>query len=167
MNPPPDADADADATVEVTVGELRALARSLRLMMAWGLVLSAVVVLSLWRLHESDQHQQATDARLAQVVADEVREAEVETAQACVDEHARYGLFEVAVVDLVEVAAIVGADAHLRLLGATPAEVEQTHVYIRELLPRQLGPILEAYPPPSCDNMAAHQVLAEADRRGG
>lgn len=138
--------------VEVDVADLRSATRAVRWLIVWSVVLSVAVGLALNQVSTVNAAQDRADRR-------EAHEDELEQAQVCVDDHVGYGAFEPLLLAAVEAAARVGADAHLRLTGATPDEVAQAHQLIVELMPAELGPLFEAFPPPSCDYEEAVRVL--------
>lgn len=136
----------------VQLDELRGLVGHVRWFLAWGVALTLVVVWALVQVDNVNDAQDRADAR-------EAHEDDLELAQVCKDGHERYAAFEPLILDLVEAAAIVGADANLTRQGSTPEEIAEVHEAVRQLMPAQLQPILEAYPPPACDYEAALRVL--------
>lgn len=104
-------------------------------------------------------HEQQDELH-AFVLAEE-NEEELERANACEAQHARYEQFLVLAEDLTHAGATVGTDAHLGLLNATPEEVARAHRLIEELLPAEVQPIIDRYPPPDCDRQAALDRIEE------
>jgi hypothetical protein len=116
-----------------------------------------VVAVGAWGLW---QLQDTTD-ELHDLVRSEAHEDEVEDAEACVSQHARYGDLIRAIEGASAVGAQVGTDAHLDLLESTETERHDAHRYINRRLPSALEPVFEGYPPPACDAEAARQLLED------
>lgn len=152
MGRPEPGDQLASGEVAVEVTDLRQLARYLRWVIVWSVVLTLAVGLALLRVRDVNDDQDRADRR-------EAHEDELEQAAACRDAHVQYGALEPLLLSSVEAAARIGADAHLRLTGATDAEIAEAHQLIIDLMPAELAPILEAFPPPTCDFEEAVRVL--------
>lgn len=110
----------------------------------------------------TNEHLGETDRVLVEFIQAELAEEERESAGFCRDAHVRYGLFEDLAAGLTAAGGRVGAQAHVNLLGA-PAGMthEDIEAEIGRLLPDEIAPLLERYPPPECDLEAAEAVLAE------
>jgi hypothetical protein len=156
-----DDDTPASEVVPVPRGDLTRVLHVLTAGLILGALALAVYALVWNKQRETNDHLGETDEVLVAFVRAELAEEEREQAAACIDTHERYAEFEDLAAGLTEAGAVVAAEAYVNLADADPGTLAAAEQEIAELLPERVAPLLERYPPPSCDLEVSARIMAQ------